>query len=181
MMKIEYRHRIMLLMPALVAGMGQVSAQVDEYLPPPTGPYQSSVVINTQERNADHEAQVYRFPPADLALPESDYYPPPTPTVRSPRERYFSEPKAEFPAPAAVEAPAIVDAPPAHGPAAALPVNPWASDQQALPVPMNNAVWGNPGAYGYQQYPYGYYNGYNPYQVAPSPWAVNPPPAYIGR
>lgn len=38
-----------------------------EYVPPPTGPYQSSIVIDSQNNDRQQQPiQVYRFPPADL-------------------------------------------------------------------------------------------------------------------
>ena len=59
--------------------------------------------------------------------------------------------------------------------------NPWNTGQSYAPQPTDQGVWSTP--YGYQAYPYGYYNGYmvNPYPVAPSPWAVPPTPAYPAR
>ena len=48
----------LLLLPLSVAG--------SNYVPPPTGPYQSSVIINSIDEFSVEEPQVYKFPPADL-------------------------------------------------------------------------------------------------------------------
>ena len=172
---------------AVVPGTG-FAAEVPEYLPPPTGPYQSSVVINTVERNSDHQTQVYRFPPADLTFPDE-----PAP-IRGggPAAPGFADygsrpPIEDAPPPlttrqpqTAPEGSANANAWPGSG-SGGLPANPWAPDNMTGPAPASQGAWG--GTYTYPQYPYGYYNGYTtyPYQVAPSPWAVNPPPMPPGR
>jgi hypothetical protein len=44
-----------------------------EYVPPPSGPYQSSVVITSKSSSEQSDGQVYRFPPSDLTFePEPD-------------------------------------------------------------------------------------------------------------
>jgi hypothetical protein len=58
----------------LSAGLLTVGAPLfAEYVPPPSGPYQSSVVITSKSTSEQSDGQVYRFPPADLTLePEPD-------------------------------------------------------------------------------------------------------------
>lgn len=46
-------------------------AIANEYVPPPTGPYQSSVIINSVEKNSVQQPQVYKFPTEDLIHQDS--------------------------------------------------------------------------------------------------------------
>ena len=163
---------------ALLLFSSVVAAQTNEYLPPPTGPYQSSVVINAVERDSSHEAQIYRFPPADLGGPEFEVRPPV-------KDLPISRPDAIRLPPGSAESGGLpgVNSEFASDPSVGTAKSPWEGmpAQQGQYPATDPGVWGNP--YGYSAYPYGYYNGYmaNPYPAAPSPWAVNPAPAYPGR
>jgi hypothetical protein len=181
-MTIDFTESVLLsALLAIVLPAGSVLAQDKDYLPPPTGPYQSSVVINAIEHNSNHETQVYRFPPADLAMPDREFYQPRDFESADQADAFAGRmPDNSAPPVNALENPA----PAANSqstPVVDMNASPWAAGQQQLPAaPANTGVWANP--YGYPQYPYGYYNGYMPaYPVAPSPWAVSPPPAYTGR
>jgi hypothetical protein len=46
-----------------------------EYVPPPSGPYQSSVVITSKDTTEQNNEHIYRFPPADLNIQEDDTAP----------------------------------------------------------------------------------------------------------
>lgn len=173
---------------AMVAGVLLLSSATSlagaaEYLPPPTGPYQSSIVINSVESDSATQPQIYRFPPADLIQmgDPRDY---PVDQREAARDNRFPN-SPRNPAVSSVMPKAPAYAAPAN------PVlnpyqsggmgqnNPWAVGQ---PDPSGQGQWGA----GYQPYgyPYGYPNQYNmmnpPYSNVPSPWSV-PAQPYPGR
>jgi hypothetical protein len=160
-----------------------------DYVPPPSGPYQSSIVVNNSQ-DGDSQQKVYKFPPPDILLDDSgsraDFLQPPDPVGEVSGQA----------------APPVMQAPLAAQPQLVPPNAPLQTGQgqfyqpQTVPswspdtrsgwygyqgnVPnYNQNVWQQSPAYGYpQQYPYQYrggnqYNGANnPFNGMPSPWNV---------
>lgn len=171
-----------------------VVVQARDYVPPPSGPYQPTVVINNSPAD-ESQQQVYKFPPPDILLED-----------RNTRTDFPYQPghqvdKADLQsAPAMVEPPMnqqqqVMESqrmqsmpqadgysqwqiPQQSGQAATNPG--WYGYQGSTPN-YNQNVWQQRPGYGYQQqYPYSYgapnqYNGANtPFYGMPSPWTVMP-------
>lgn len=172
-------------------------AVANEYVPPPTGPYQSSVVINTSEQETPQQTQVYKFPSADLIQQA------PLPLKRSnidrriktEKERGFLQQKSPAEIQHQIE-PQISNQPPRRMPSVkpAQPTNnPYSYGPRAI---QNYPEQGRYNQWDYrqfpysQQYPYGYSNQnyyQNDYMNAPftdmpSPWSVMPmKPFFSGK
>jgi len=176
---------LLIIMPALVIA--------NDYVPPPTGPYQSSVVINSVEKYSVEQPQVYKFPPADLVDEEysaESFIDSPTSSAATQYEAPM-----DVPSPASVnqsvyydtgQGAANVDSmlPPVSTPGYTPYNNPWdapatsATVQPSYPPGYQTEIWGYPqGAY-QNQYPYNYSNGYNPANNSnygmPGPWSMMP-------
>ena len=174
----------------LVAGLlGQpLLSHANEYLPPPTGPYQSSVVVNTGDNNAAQK--VYRFPPADLVQTQ-----PKPPREGLPRRFDFPAAPGGVPpvnANSKMPAPVTPREQLSQPPMPAMDANPWAVNPQQPFAPDAQGVWGNPygnpyGNYGPYTYPYPYGYGEqhnrnkNFFSNMPSPWSVMPVQPYQTR
>lgn len=184
-----------IIITALVLAVSTVS-QARDYVPPPTGPYQSSVVINNSLANESTQ-QIYKFPPPDILQEDRNI-----PTQR------FSPSDPEMTDNGQHELPAMIDTPmkparpnqqlnfesrpmmpeynnyspwqpPQGGQAATAPG--WYGNYQGANPNYNQQIWQQAPGYGYQQqYPYSYgapnqYNGANnPFYGMPSPWNVMP-------
>jgi len=172
----------------------------NNYVPPPTGPYQSSVVINSVEKNSVEQPQIYKFPSADLIHQDSQASSIAKRLPAYPVDRSYpgSAPmfKSEQIAPVTNKMPAtspgyqsqpMVNAQPS-GPAAApyspYANNPWSAEQsQGFSQSPEQSVyqgdvWSMPAQNysprGYpNQYPYGYSNSYN---SNPEPYTGMPTP-----
>lgn len=170
---------MILLVSTLVTG--------NEYIPPPTGPYQSTVVINTVDKNSAEKKQVYKFPQADLIQPRS--VEPILPSSSNPG--LSAEPLKSDSGSYSLPASPGIQGQPGSGNQGVQPYydpslynNPWAENstpqQQGYQQPGYQGQWTNPGgAYGYYQYPdSGYSNQYNtmvpPYSRMPTPWSMMP-------
>jgi hypothetical protein len=155
-------------------------ATANEYVPPPTGPYQSSsIVINSVEENTSEQPQVYRFPPSDLITDEM--------------EQSESGPEVVHAEPAGIAPPSVQgrvnsedypQQPASMPPVYSQPYNNWARQGMAQP-PMDyryqggyqNGTWGYPQQY--YSYPYSNPEQYDPtnsqyYNNMPSPWSMMP-------
>lgn len=177
---------MMLLMPLLGAA--------DEYIPPPTGPYQSTVIINEVEQNSPEKHQVYKFPQAELfeprnidpALPSSSNRGLAVDSLQSGSGSYYN--------PGAVmSGSSVTQQQGGAGGQAIQPFydpslynNPWA-ESSSPQQPRYQGQWNYPNSsYGYYQYPYGgYSNQYNPqgapYSSMPSPWSMMPTKPFSGK
>lgn len=178
--------RIGLIGSVLALSLSAALAVAQDYIPPPTGPYQSSVVINRMDRSTSDQDRIYRFPPADLVEP-------PPPIIED--EQATAEVRARQPITGSAQA----------GQAAQVPGSGSAGNyRQAYPSPQeypSAAQWGypynygsgwntNPPAYPYppaypqQPYPYGY-NQYdstnNFFPGMPTPWTDNPMQQFFGQ
>ena len=174
-----------------------LSAAGSNYVPPPTGPYQSSVIINSSDQFSVEQPQVYKFPPADLVdevyatepdltQPTIDYsgqYPQGNELANQPSyapvpSTYYDEPVMNDPA--AAENTQFSGAPPSSGYAPY--ANPWgAANANTIQPPYQSGyqadVWSYPqGGYS-NQYPYmnRYDRGDNSnYYGMPGPWSMMP-------
>lgn len=172
------------------------SLQARDYVPPPSGPYQSSVIINSATAGDAKAQKVYKFPPADITL---DAEPAQLSTesagrsqMSTPDEQRYPQDRAEDQSSKSVNTrrpmPSTVGETPQ-----------WSSSPQAPGYP-NPGQGGGYQWYGYQpqaggyyqdrwsQYPqgYGYQNPYpyrgenpydystNPFESMPSPWSIMP-------
>ena len=174
------------------------SVIAEDYVPPPTGPYQSSVIINKDSVNSGSSGQVYRFP-SDIMV-QTEHKKPPliTEASRYEPEQMLSSKKLIVPEetiPVKKYSLPVVT-PPVKPLAGNISGNPWAVDNAIFP---NSNVgnggypqyqyqgnWNNP-QYSYpQQYPYGYNNQNNfmnnPFSGMPSPWYTMPmQPFFSGK
>ena len=158
-----------------------------EYVPPPTGPYQSSsVIISSGEANSAQPGQVYKFPPADLIPPLSGSDTPTKGSLtdsadhvkRDVMEPYNPDTSAtDYAIPKSQNESAMMPQSwpnqPVYG------QNPWAySNQPGYVNPGYSGAWGQQTYPYYQQYPYGastpYTNSNNPFSNMPSPWSSMP-------
>ncbi len=158
-------------------------AVAQDYVPPPTGPYQPSVVINRVDRQMPEQNQTYRFPPADLfgsaTLMDESPVPPreiqvenrPPPEPRQAQVARRSEPET------------YQQMDPQAGGYSANPQ--WRYNPYQYQGGWNNNPQTYPYAQGYQQrYPYGYnqYNGSNDFFPGmPTPWTDNPMQQFFGN
>lgn len=177
-------------------------AQTSEYVPPPTGPYQSSVVINTLQSGAADETHVYKFPSADLieqVTGKPDEIEPESiaTDLAFPSEQDFVEPRTDDVIPSTNQTAPMANTnrpvdvrrpqqaqpvPPAYGSQPyANTVNPWSSSQAPYPnAYQEQNLWAQPHGRSQYQYPYGYSQQYNnntynsPYEYMPSPWSMMP-------
>lgn len=183
-------------------------SSANEYIPPPTGPYQSSVVIRSIEQSplqykamqqgSGPQIQVYKFPSADLFEQEA----PSQLEINRARQREKPEASLDIPteAPVSQTKTDVVPrqrqypAPPdfrGQGSRSNVSGQPAArSFQYSNPWSANHApeqrgypdVWGNPGYPDTYQYPYGYSDQYNsmnaPNYRMPSPWSAMPMQPY---
>lgn len=187
----------MVLIVSVLLSKPDVADAARDYVPPPNGPYQSTVVIdNTASGQSDH--QVYKFPPPDILMDEKL---PQNKLDRPPLNRPQAD-SMPYPDSAAVPQPAqqpAMDYPsagytnPNQPPANQWQVTPgvqpgaypgnWYGGN-GYPAPnsgYNQNQWQQAPGYGYQQqYPYSYgntypYNGTNStFNGMPSPWSVMP-------
>ena len=162
-----------------------------EYVPPPSGPYESSVVIKSTVSSTDQPQQVYKFPPADLELelderPVSDTaagtMPPTAPAAPAPHATATSQgmPRQSV----TVERPNVAAPMPNRSPVQAFTPGAQAQRQWQPGPSATGAPWpgGQQSYYPYQAYPYGYGYGYPDYRGSqyddwgapfgnmPSPW-----------
>ena len=70
--KLNYLPSILLLLLQLVIGQLAISQLVSasEYVPPPTGPYKSVIVINNEQSQTGNSDQIYKFPSDSLIQSE---------------------------------------------------------------------------------------------------------------
>ncbi|MDJ0832976.1 MAG: hypothetical protein QNJ69_05600 [Gammaproteobacteria bacterium] len=182
-MKIQSKYGITL--SVLMLALSSL-AVAQEYVPPPTGPYQPSVVINRVDQGLPEQNRIYRFPPADLvgSAPLMDANPAP------PREaRIENRPPVE--PPPRQNQTARRSAPEAYqqtNPQVGnVPANPqWRYNPYQYDSNWNNNPQAYPYAQGYQRpYPYGYnqYNGSsnNFFPGMPTPWTDNPMQQFFGN
>ncbi len=178
------------------------SVMAIDYVPPPTGPYQSqsTIIINNNENHPSTPAQVYVFPSDSLINAGNGG----NSVAAKQNDKQFSGPdispdKALTPVPGEpIEKPPIV--PENNRPTAPIMdtyMNPWSPE--SLPGTnynqadyyqpnWNNQQYNYPPQYSYpQQYPYGYNNNQNnfmnnPFNSMPSPWSAMPmQPFFSGR
>ncbi len=177
-----------------IALMAMHSASARDYIPPPNGPYQSSVVINNSIVDGEQQ-QVYKFPPADILIdekpePGSDFVSQsegqrrdsqgPLAGPGADNQADLQQPQSMMTGPQFQRAPEDYyqwQAPQGNSYNA---MQRWGNYQGAAPN-YNPNVWQQNPQYGYpQQYPYSYgtpnqYNGVNnPFYGMPSPWNVMP-------
>ncbi len=159
-----------------------------EYVPPPSGPYKSSGIVNTNLQHSSSSAKIYRFPSDGLIQSE--------PRVKS-KPAYFYRNQRDTKTQDMVTKPVIEAAPVA--PVITKPVepdqaivvkpvsppmtghftgNPWAPDSMPQSTDHYPGYWNNQ-QYSYpQQNPYGYGNQNNFMNNAmngmPSPWSAMP-------
>jgi hypothetical protein len=190
-----------MLMVVLVVFSAELAAA--DYVPPPTGPYQSSVIISDknlfQSDNGNH--QVYRFPTEELIRGEKK----PLKFTRGDTSSFQNNiPAAPVAPTASTKIPLEKSiAPSTVNPSAQYyPVNPWEPKaQSSVQQPMQQQYpdnyqydWGNQSSRQQQywqqpyrqQYPYGYSNQNNymntPFNSMPSPWSAMPmQPFFSGR
>jgi hypothetical protein len=155
-----------------------------EYIPPPTGPYQSTVVIGIVEQDSARKHKIYRFPQEDLFKPEMPHHDLPLPAPAVSEREYLNT----------MPVPAMPLAPPAVLPQQDYRAGPNALNQWYDPA-LHNAPWARnappqrrpyagewnypANGYGYNQYPGMYSQRYDmlnaPYSAMPSPWVMQPP------
>ena len=167
-----------------------------EYVPPPSGPYKSSVVVNTNPRQLNSSEKVYRFPSDGLFQSEQRVRP--THFDRSQRNLNTQNIMATNPVIEAPVVPPVITKPVDPAQAAVVKpttppmtgnfsTNPWAPPG-SMPQPTANypGYWNNQ-QYSYpQQNPYGYSNQNNFMNNAmngmPSPWSAMPmQPFFSGK
>jgi len=164
------------------------AALAGEYVPPPTGPYQSTVIINKGHNPTDNSGRVYKFPSADLIQQDS---------VNN-SAVVDSEPSAKFKQETAL--PSITepekrinvntskpdrDLLPGNTASTYYAPNPWAPGGQPYPDTYQS-YWGNP-QYSYPQRHSSGYNNQNDFMNGvftgmPAPWSSMPmQPFFSGR
>lgn len=161
-----------------------------EYVPPPTGPYQSTVVINTKEQNSTGKHQVYKFPQAELFEPVK---PDPYFSLSDPRGQGREPANAAIPSDMPFMTPPLLPQQNYNTGQNArgqwydptLYNNPWLRNTAPPQMPYSGE-WNYPGnSYGYYQYPGMYRDQYNmlnaPYSAMPTPWAMRPFKPFTGR
>jgi hypothetical protein len=173
-------------------------ATAGEYVPPPTGPYKSSVVISGKNLfQSESGTQVYKFPTEEMIqIQRTD--PDTHKQVRAFKQRDEARPpfktatETGLPVPATPVPSANLQNGPARLPQSANPGaggyyanNPWAPGQQSYPYWGQN-MWANPAYAPQQQSPYGYSNQNNnmnsPFYGMPGPWSAMPmQPFFSGR
>lgn len=161
-----------------------------EYVPPPPGPYQSTVIINKNEYQSDNSGQVYKFPSENLIQHETadnSTFVTDKQTNQLNRETTFpSSPVQENPPAVRVHEPAK-SVPPANQAADDyFATNPWSSDSQTYPDAYQRNRMNPPPVTLPQQNPYGYNNQndfmIDPFNRMPSPWTPMPmQPPFSGR
>ncbi len=172
-----------------------LSISASNYVPPPTGPYESSVVINSVEKFSVEQPQVYKFPPADL--PDEDYA-----SESGSQPQAFITDSAQYPEAVGAQTVGNAEVPPsyydesqgaAYGeaimPPGASPVydpyqNPWGTSapnagQPSYQPGYQAEMWSYPQGNYPAQYPYNYSNRYNrgsnnDYYGMPGPWSMMP-------
>ena len=162
-------------------------AFAQDYIPPPTGPYQSSVVINRMDRSMPDQSRIYRFPPADLVEPPPPLLDDAEPPVEA---RTMEQTRRPLDAPQAVEVPGSNPAADfrqgypqtqAYPPAAQWGYTPY---QYGSGWNTNAQPYVYPPAYPQQAYPYGYnqYDNRNEFFPGmPTPWTDNPMQQFFGQ
>jgi len=166
-----------------------------EYVPPPSGPYKSSGIVNTSLQQSNSSAKIYRFPSDGLIQSEPRIKP--TYFDRGqrdfkPRNIMATKPVIEAPiVPPVITKPVepaqVTVAKPAPAPMTGnFTSNPWAPDSMPQPPANYPGNWNNQ-QYSYpQQNPYGYGNQNNFMNNAmngmPSPWSAMPmQPFFSGK
>ncbi len=187
--------QITVITTAVLLSVINVAVEGRDYVPPPSGPYQSSIVINNSAEGGDTQQQVYKFPSPEMLLDDSHT-----------RSEFVNQPDIQIDEPPSQNSAASIDAPmnrqqqyPVMNPQGSQsmpdgytqwqlpqqsrqpsPSSAWYGYQGAAPN-YNQNVWQQVPGYGYpQQNPYSYgapyqYNGANsPFNGMPSPWNVMP-------
>jgi hypothetical protein len=178
----EYWFRLGMV-SCLVTAAVPLVAQETGYVPPPSGPYQSSAVVIEGAGDATtSERQVYRFPPSNILMPEVE-------------PRQFRElerqPVAKPPGiPLPPSTPQIPDSQRTQQPQAEAWVYPdYSTGAQMYSAPQNwygyqGGAW-QQSAPGYGYYPYvapeQYPQRFAPFDNMPSPWSVIPNNPFSGR
>ena len=165
------------------------TALAGEYVPPPTGPYQSTVIINKNPFQSNNSEQVYRFPSEDL-IQQKKIFNPVNSTIKQ-VEPFKQEVALPVPTRDKVTTKGI---PPkvertvqlSNKAANYYPANPWAPESQAYPGNYQGNYWNNPQYSLPPQYPPGYNNQNNfmneAFNGMPTPWNSMPmQPFFSGR
>jgi len=165
-----------------------------EYVPPPSGPYKSSGIVNTNLQQSNSSTKIYRFPSDGLIQSEPRI----NPTYFDRSQRDFKtqnmaiKPAIKAPIVPPVKAKPIEPAQATVAQPASPPMtgkftrNPWAPDSMPQPPANYPGNWNNQ-QYSYpQQNPYGYGNQNNFMNNAmngmPSPWSAMPmQPFFSGK
>ncbi len=159
-------------------------AVAQDYVPPPTGPYQPSVVINRVDRQMPEHNRIYRFPPADLvgsAPPVMDENPITPGEIQVDNRQPTESRQAQVLRRNEPESYQQIN--PQTG---NYPVNPqWRYNPYQYDNNWNNNPQAYPYAQGYQQpYPYGYNQSTgsdNFFPGMPTPWTDNPMQQFFGN
>lgn len=174
------------ILPGLSLIMFCAQPVASEYVPPPTGPYQSSVIISSGESSSAQQSQVYKFPPADLIPSISDADRMRKPAWNHTQDREKRDAIESFdPATGASDYASSISQhdsslmPQNFTNQPAYQQNPWSyPDQHGYPNQGYSGSWGQPSYPYYQQYPNGYTTPYNnsnnPFSNMPSPWSSMP-------
>ncbi len=169
-----------------------------EYIPPPSGPYQTSVVIGNDSSQSDRSGQVYKFPSDSLIQinqPDKPLYRSEMNAFDSNRDRLAAPARKippELPAEVAVQVnPQMPEQPQTPLPYMNYNQNPWAPDSVSSPDMSSQWNWNNQqysypqqNQYGQNQYGYPGQNNFmnNPLNSMPSPWTAMPmQPFFSGR
>lgn len=181
-------------------------APASDYIPPPTGPYQSTIVINEVEQNSTHKHQVYKFPQAELFQSrDPDFELPRSEPIEEERLPILPAENDQF---NSYRIPDSIILPPSMGPQSSPMVIQQQNPRANLTTPQRwydptlyNNPWGqNPapqqqpyqGEWNYPDRNYNYYpspkmfrnqnNMMNaPFSMMPTPWAMQPGQTYDGR
>ena len=161
-----------------------------EYVPPPSGPYKPSVIVDTNHQTSGSSMKVYRFPSDGLIQSEQrikQKYSDNRNTHIQP-QHLTKEPSFEPPvAPAETSKPVQqVTTQQALPTVNEFAGNPWSPDSEP-PISGNYQGYWNNQQFSYpQQNPYGYsnQNNYtnNPFNGMPTPWSAMPmQPFFSGK
>lgn len=181
-------------------------APASDYIPPPTGPYQSTIVINAVEQNSTQKHQVYKFPQAELFQSRDPGFelPRTAPLVkeRLPIVPAENDPfNAYRPPDGVLMTPSMEQQPSPMVNQQQHPGTNLATQQPWYDPTLYNNPWGqNPvpqqqpyqGEWNYPDRSYNYYPSPNlfqnqknmmnaPFSAMPAPWAMQPRQPYNGR
>jgi len=157
-----------------------------EYVPPPSGPYKFSVMVNTNLQQPIGSAKIYRFPSDGLIQSEPRVTSKPAYFYGNHRDIKTQDMAVKPEITKPTEPAQVTVAKPASPVTGSFTRNPWAPDSMRRP-PANYQGYRNNQQYSYpQQNPYGYGNQNNfmsnTMNGMPSPWSAMPmQPFFSGK